>query len=325
MKMGFCALALALASVMPLPALAAEEAVGTTSAYVLEGGEGLVQRFAPIFIIEHDEEAFNKIGTPSARSGAEGKAEVFVDPDRPTIYTEVEPFEAGGDHYTNLIYRVHFERNPFTLAPLNVGAGKNVGAISVVTLNGNDEPVWITTVQSCGCYHAIMPTDYLPENAWPEGWDKNGFVVYGEHLPGLLKLKDGPAEARIAITIRGGSHRTKGVTVESMQSLQSRAAVVPAAAARVEALKALPLPDGTDTSFYITKGRKRGLVKGAHKPLETALFGLWAWDHNVGQDREYGSREEVGRRFYTTLFFKNKNASDMWHFAQFLEHNGWKP
>lgn len=307
------------------PALAAEESVGTTSAYVLNGAEGPVQRFAPVFIIQHDEEPYNKIGTPSARPGTRGKAEVYVDPGHPTIYTQVEPFEAQGGHYTNLIYRIHFERNPFTLAPLNVGAGKNVGAIAVVTLNSNDEPVWVTTVQSCGCYHAIMPTDYLSASAFPEGWDKTGFVVYGEQLPGLLKIKEGPGDGRIAITIRGGSHRTMGVDVDSFSAIQGRMPVVTASSSGVEALKSLPLPDGTDTSFYFTEGRKKGLVKGAHKPMETALFGLWAWDHSVGQDREYGPKEEAGRRFYTTLFFKNKKASDMWHFAQFLEHNGWKP
>lgn len=325
MKTGACSLALLLALVTAAPVLASEEVAGTSSAYVVAGAEGPLQRFAPIFLIEHDEEAFNKIGTPSARPGARGKAEIFVDPGRPTIYTEVEPFDAEGGRYTNLIYRIHFERNPFTLAPLNVGAGKNVGAIAVVTLNSKDEPVWVTTVQSCGCYHAIMPTDYLPASAYPEAWDTSGFVVYGEHLPGLLKLKDGPTDGRIVISIRGGSHRTMGVSVESLSTLQGRMAVVQASASGVEALKSLPLPDGTDTSFYFTEGRRKGLVKGAHKPMETALFGLWAWDHNVGQDREYGAKEEAGRRFYTTLFFKNKKDSDMWHFAQFLEHNGWKP
>jgi hypothetical protein len=307
------------------PALAEDEGPGTTTAYVLDGGEGLLQRFAPVFIIEHDEESFNKIGTPSARLSAGGKAEVFVDPAHATIYTSMEPFETARGHYTNLIYRIHFERNPFTLMPLNVGAGKNVGAIAVVTLNSNDEPVWVTTVQSCGCYHAIMPTDFLTQEAYPAAWNPEGFDVYGEHLPGLLKFKDSPADSRLAISIRGGSHRCKGVAVERASTLSGGVSVVTATAADMETLKALPLPDGAETSFYHTEGRRKGLVKGAHKPLETALFGLWAWDHNVGQDREYGPKEEAGRRFYTTLFFKHKKESDMWHFARYLEHNGWKP
>ncbi len=325
MSIRLCILALAAALGAAAGAAWSEETAGTTSAYVMEGADGLVQRFAPVFVIEHDEEASNKIGTPSARLTESGKTQVYVDPSRPTIYTEVETFETERERYTNLIYRIHFERNPFSLFPLNVGAGKNVGAIAVVTLNSREEPVWLTTVQSCGCYHAILPTDYLPAEARPADWDENGFDVYGEQLPGVLKLKDGPVDRRIAITIRGGSHRCKGVSIESEAALPAAWSVVPVPAAGTEALKALPLPDGAETSFYHTEGRRKGLVKGAYKPMETALFGLWAWDHNVGQDREYGPKEEAGRRFYTTLFFKHKKDSDMWHFARYLEHNGWKP
>lgn len=325
MNSRFHMIGFAVAFAMALGASAAEERTGTTSAYVLEGAEGLVQRYAPIFVVEHDEESFNKIGTPSARVNERGKADVYVDASHPTIYTEVETFETERERYTNLIYRIHFERNPFTLIPLNVGAGKNVGAITVVTLNSREEPVWLTTVQSCGCYHAIVPTDYLPEESYPEQWNKDGIEVYGEALPGLLALKDAPEDARIAISIRSGSHRCMGIDVESASQLRTRLAVVPAASADVTALKALPLPDGATTTFYHTEGHRKGLVKGAYKPMETALFGLWAWDHNVGQDREYGPKEEAGRRFYTTLFFKHKKDSDMWHFARYLEHNGWKP
>lgn len=325
MSIRFHMIALASAFAMALGAPAAVESTGTTSAYVLEGAEGLVQRFAPIFVVEHDEESFNKIGTPSARVNARGKTEVYVDASHPTIYTEVETFETDRERYTNLIYRIHFERNPFTLVPLNVGAGKNVGAMAVVTLNSREESVWITTVQSCGCYHAIIPTDFLPEAAYPEQWNKDSLTVYGEDLPGLLALKDAPTDARIAIAIRGGSHRCMDIAVDSESALRARLGVVSTAAADVTALKALPLPDGSATSFYHTEGHRKGLVKGAYKPMETALFGLWAWDHNVGQDREYGPKEEAGRRFYTTLFFKHKKDSDMWHFARYLEHNGWKP
>ena len=118
MSTRFHMIAFAAAFAMALGA-PAEESVGTTSAYVLEGAEGLVQRFAPIFVVEQDEESFNKIGTPSARVNERGKTEVYVDTSHPTIYTEVETFETERERYTNLIYRIHFERNPFTLGQAN--------------------------------------------------------------------------------------------------------------------------------------------------------------------------------------------------------------
>jgi hypothetical protein len=308
-----------------MPAARAAEHDSRTVAYVVDGGEGAVARFAPVFLIEHDEVPHNKIGTPSARLDESGKEVVFVDPSHPTVYTEVATFDTERGHYTNLIYRIHFEENPFTLVPLNVGAGKNVGAIAVITLNANSEPVWLTTVQSCGCYHAIIPTDYLAKDAYPDGWDTAGLTVYGEQLPGLLPMREASPDARLAITIRGDSHRCMGVDVRPLSAVEAEYPLVQAATAPVATLKSLPLPDGGKTSFFHTRGHRKGLVKGAYKPLETLLFGLWAWDHNVGQDREYGAKEAVGRRFYTTLFFARKKDADMWHYAQYLEHNGWKP
>ena len=320
----------ALAALVGLAGAAAAGSVaedrGEVLAYTLDGAEGLVQRFAPVFVIEHAEESFNKIGTPAAEHTKRGKERVLVDPSHASVYTEVETFSTERDQYTNLIYRIHFEKNPFTLVPLNVGAGENVGFIAVITLNSQEEPVWLTTVQSCGCYHAIIPSDYLPESAYPDGWNSEGLDVYGEHLPGVLKLKAlADNDPRIAITIRGGSHRCKEVSVEPLADITANVHAVEADAAPVERLKHLPLPDGSETSFYHEKGHRKGLVKGAYKPLETLLFGLWSWDHNVGQDREYGSKEKVGRRFYTTLFFARKRNADMWHYARYLEHNGWKP
>ena len=303
----------------------AAEARGDVLAYVMEDAAGLLQRFAPLFIIEHGEETYNRIGTPAARLTSQGKQDIWVDPTRATVYTQVERFSTEHDSYTNLIYRVHFEKNPFTLVPLNVSAGENVGFITVITLDSQENPVWLTTVQSCGCYHAIIPTDYLPQSAYPDTWNTEEVEVYGERLPGLLRLKGQDRDVRIAITIRGGSHRCKGVAVAPLADSGTGIPKVEAVTAPIEQLKHLPLPNGSETSFYPEKGRRKGLVKGAYKPLETFLFGLWAWDHNVGQDREYGPKEKVGRRFYTTLFFARKKDADMWRYARYLEHNGWKP
>jgi len=44
----------------------------------------------------------------------------------------------------------------------------------------------------------------------------------------------------------------------------------------------------------------------------------------VGQDREYGSKDETGRLFYTTLNRMDKKDSDMSDYKGFLELNGWK-
>lgn len=293
------------------------------TAYVLDSTVSLSDQYAPVFLIEDNHEDFNKIGTPSARYTKRNREQIYVDCDVATVYESTHTFTTGTDEYTNLLYRVHFEKNPFTWAPFNVGAGKNVGAMVVITLDSQQEPVFISTVQSCGCYHAIVPTNYLSQEAYPDDWSPNGRMVYGEQLPGQLDFSTGD-DSRLVVSIRSGTHRTMGLSVQSLAKVKVSHPVLVMQSAPMASLTSLPLGT-TTTSFYHERGRKKGLVKGAFKPLETVAFGLWAWDSHVGQDREYGSKETVGRRFYTTLQSSKKKDADMWHYAHYLRHNGWKP
>lgn len=322
----FHALASLLAIVLALGALgtrsvAAEESTRDV-AWVSAAGESLLDRYAPVFVTEHSDESWNRVGTPSARIAENSEEEIYVDPDTPTIYRRKVEFEADDQHYTNLIYRVHFERSPFTWLPLNVGTGRNVGLMLVVTLDSSERPLWVTTVQTCGCYHAIIPTTHLPRAAWPEDWDPDGIVVYGEHLPGLLPWPETRENLRLVASVREGTHRVMDLTLMSRAAVAERYEVVSAASRPISDLDALPVAGGT-TSFFHESGRKRGLVKGAWKPMETLLFGLWIRDFHVGRDRRYGPRDET-ELFYTTLNPIRKNRSDMWEFAEFLQLDGWK-
>lgn len=321
----WCAIAITLATAAAGAKEAKSDAPGETVAYVYAADEALLAAHAPVFIIEHNEFAYNRIGTPSARFDEHGNEEIYVDPDRATIYHQIETFETDKGAYTNLIYRIHFEESPFTWQPFNASAGKNVGAMAVVTLDETNRPVLLTTVQSCGCYHAITPTNFLPADVYPEDWINKTLENYGETLPGRLDYPDSAGtDSRIAIRIRSGTHRTMDITLMTLPELTDAYSVVDATAAPMESLKEIPLGKG-HTSFYHEKGRNRGLVKGATKPWETLLFGLWSWDSHVGQDREYASKEDSGHRFYTTLRASQKKEADMWDYAGYLRHNGWRP
>ena len=295
-----------------------------TVAWWPQAGDTLLDRFQPVFVTEHAERSWNRIGTPSARRTADGGEDVYVDPDRATVYRQRIDFEAEGQAFTNLVYRIHFERSPFTWRPFNVGMGRNVGVLAVVTVDARERPLWLTTVQTCGCYHAILPTTLVPAADWPEGWDPEQLVVYGEELPGLLRLPAGGAAARFVVQLRDGNHRVMDVSVAPESSLAERYAARPAASRPVDALDALELADGGTTSFFHESGRLRGLVKGAFKPFETALFGWWIHDLHVGRDRRYGPRDRT-QLFYTSLNPFHKQHSDMWDFPGFLAENGWKP
>ncbi|NNL65856.1 MAG: hypothetical protein HKP30_06420 [Myxococcales bacterium] len=293
-----------------------------TVAWLPTPGESLLDRHAPIFVTEDAHESWNRIGTPSARRDEDGEETIYVDPEVPTIYRRQLSFEAGGHRYTNLLYRVHFEGSPFTWIPFNAGAGKNVGLFAVITLDAAERPVWVTTVHTCGCYHAILPTDRLPHAAWPADWDPEGIDVYGERLPGVLRWSEAGDRARVVVRLRGGSHRVMDVGVASASAIAEAHATRRANVRPIADLDALPLGEGT-TSFFHEDGRKRGLVKGAWKPLETLLFGAWIRDFHVGRDRRYGPRDQT-QLFYTTLNPLRKERSDMWDFAHFLELEGWK-
>ncbi|MBI2424107.1 MAG: hypothetical protein HYV27_14850 [Candidatus Hydrogenedentes bacterium] len=297
-----------------------------TRAYVVGQEESLLARYAPVFVVDANDLSYNAIGTPKANKNKRGKETVYIDPAEPAVYGGVHTFETSKGTYTNLFYRVHFERSPFTWAPFNASAGHNVGFFTVITLGPGEKPYYVNTVQSCGCYHAVTPTNLLPADQFPAGWDQSGFENYGEHVPGILNYpEDGNGGVRLAVFLRSGVHRARDLQMLPMANIERDYDPIVAPLRPLEDLKHLPVAGGGETSLYYTKGYKRGLVKGAYKPWETVLFGLWTGDAHVGQDREYGTKDETGRLFYTTLSRSKKKASDMSDYAGFLELNGWKP
>ena len=293
-------------------------------AYTADYDETIIRRHLPVFIIEQHNHKHNRIGTPSARITEESKEEVFIAPETPSIYAETRRFNTSKDAYTNLIYRIHFEKIPFSLFPFHLGYGKNVGIIVVVTLNGEEMPILYTTVHTCGCYLAFIPTSYMPEDAFPEDWNKERQTVYQEHLPGSLDFKDASHERAITlIVIRKDSHRVKDVRMSNEASLLDytieKARIQP-----LDSLHHLPLEGMGYTSFYEDSGFRKGYVKGSYKPWEMLMMGWWALDWRVGQDKKLGRDHEDGPAFYTSLKPWAREESDMRVFSTFLEYWGWK-
>ncbi len=177
-------------------------------AYVVDGADRIA-RHAPVFVHEHDTEAYNRIGRPRAARDAHGGERVFVDPAEPVVFVEQRSFTStGGVRYTNLFYRVHFERVPVSLAPFHVTAGRNGGLFVIATLDADEQPVLYTTVHTCGCYLAFLPTNLLPATAYPEDWPENGQWVFGERLPSRVAFADPrTADQGLVVRLRDGTHR----------------------------------------------------------------------------------------------------------------------
>ena len=296
------------------------------TAYVAKEADDLLARHAPIIVPQNQYKTYNKMGRPSARYDARGKEEqIYVDPAAPVFYTQQTTFQTSKGQYTNLIYRIHFTEVPFQLFPFNITAGKNGGLLIVITLNQAEQPVLITTVHTCGCYMAIIPTQFLSAQDYPEIWDTTHTQsIYGEHLPSRLDYLDGPESPntnfRPVVFLRDGTHRVMDIKIGAADAYSP--IITPLEPA--ETLKHLPLGAHETTSFYATEGARKGYVKESFKPFELALMSWWVLDPFVGVDKEFSANPDAGPVFYTNLAPWNRKASDMRNFANFLTFWGWR-
>lgn len=291
--------------------------------YTAGEDQTLFAKYAPVFLVENDQAAYNRIGTPRAAVREDGREELYIDTEQATFFVRKQMFTTTKGIYTNLIYRVHFAEIPGGWTPFYLGAGRNIGLLVVVTLDLLNQPVLYTTVHTCGCYLAFVPTSRLAPDAFPHGWDKVRQSVYGESLPGFLDLQTLTAGTkRLVVVLRHGTHRVKDIHMADPEGLRA-VPVHTVDLLPLEALKALPLENGQTTSFYETAGDRRGYVKGSYKVRERWLMGWWALDWRVGEDKVLGTDKTDGINFYTSLKPWARDASDLRDFAGFLSYWGW--
>jgi hypothetical protein len=253
-----------------------------------------------------------------------GEEIIYVDATKPVIFYLKQEFSTEHGKYTNLVYRIHFPKVPFSIIPFNLTSGNNVGVIVVITLDSQQRPVLVTTVGTCGCYVAIVPTTYLPRDALPEDWQDMVLDVYGEQLPAILdyQKKERPT---LLVHLRPGVHRIMDLEIVNVADLSQPGSffVIQAPLEPVSDLERIPL-DGETTSFYYDYGPQKGHVKRSMKFWETLLLSLISWDFFVGTDKVYGENDRYENPFYTSLKPWNREASDMSDFAGFLQFWGWK-
>ena len=290
------------------------------TAYLVADDGSLAARWAPVFVVQGFDQEHNLIGAPAARV-VDGRESVYVDATRPTIFWQRQDFRAAQGPCTNLIYRVHFPGVPMP----NLTAGRNVGIFVILTLDQNERPVLVTTLHTCGCYLAIIPTPHLPVSAYGANCVGATREVHGETLPGRVDL--GGAESRLVVVLRADTHRVMDLRVWTGEMLRATASShgPTAALAPMESLQRLPLEDGSTTSFYYEKaGRRQGYVKDSVKPLEMWLMGWWALDLYVGRDKQLGDPDQTGVRLYTSLKPWNRRRSSLHDWPEFLEFWGWR-
>ncbi len=284
----------------------------------------LAAHFAPLFLTYDYKNNYNRIGRPSGSYDENGQEQIYVDVNSPAIYYEVRDFLTDKGEYTNYIYRVHFPSVPFSLIPFHLTAGKNVGLIIIVTVDAGNRPVLVTTVHTCGCYLAIIPTTHLSVDSFPEHWKEGPVKVYGERLPWRLEYtgRDNPG---ILVHLRPGVHRVMDLEIIDGHDLNNRKDFqkIISPLAQMNELEKIPI-DGKTTSFYYKEGLLKGHVKGSIKFWDSIFLGPISLDLFVGSDKVYADTRVTGNPFYTSLKPWNRNSSDMWYFRRFLEFWGWR-
>jgi hypothetical protein len=293
--------------------------VHTTS----DGSDDLLQDHAPVFQADGLSHDYNKIGRPSIRKKGGTEPVIYVDTERPTLYVMKRAFTTNKGDYTNLIYRIHFPKSPFKLIPFNLTAGKNVGLMVVITLDDQKKPMLVTTVHTCGCYLAIIPTTYLPRDFYPKKWQQRPLKVYGETLPAILDYEK-IAEPRLLVTLRPVVHRVMDLKLVAEAEFHGKQNNVEYMEFMdMDTLARLPI-NGETISFYHERGLLRGHVKGAIKAWETLFLSLVSLDLFVGTDKAYADTRETGNPFYTSIKPWNRKKSNMWNFVPFLQFWGWR-
>lgn len=290
-------------------------------AYTVTGDDQLAGN-APVFEIERPEHAYNRIGTPTLEFSADGEHTITIDPDLAHIFAEERSWQGKMGSYTNLIYRIHFREVPSGLIPFHLSSGKNGGLFAIVTLNDRNEPVLITTLHTCGCYLAFVPTSFLPPDAFPNDWDREQQYVFGEYLPGILNYDDRRPTQKLHILLRSAVHRVMDLRLEDADTVH-RYQVATATLQPLESLSHLRTPAGETFSFFETQGSRKDYVVGNRKIRERLLISWWAFDWRVGEDKRLGRDTGDGPVFYTSLKPWARKASDLRDFAAFLDYWGW--
>lgn len=189
-----------------------------------------------------------------------GSRTITIDPALAHIFAEQRSWQGKNGRYTNLIYRIHFRQ--VTLRHLT--AGSNSGLFVILTLNNRQQPVLITTLQTCGCHLAIIPTSFLNPAAFPAGWDRTRQYVFDEYLPGILDYTGSDPDDRLHILLGDAAHRVTALWLEDSAGdrryRQEKATIL-----QMASLSRLRADDGRTFSFFDTYGPRKDYEHGTGK------------------------------------------------------------
>ncbi len=280
----------------------------------------LLPCFVPVYTIEDGSLQFNRIGTPEIRM-QDGRERVSINPDRHTVYVGTHDDRIGERDVVHLLYRIHFTEIPFRWKDVFL-KHRNAGLLTLVTLDAESfEPLFVTTVFTCGCYRALLPTELLPEAALPDDYPSDQLQVWGETLEPIIAQPT--TEDPLLVSMRSHTHRVYDMSIvhdRVSAGVQKTLELRP-----IEELHELPVigGEGETSSFYYTSGFRRGHVRGAWSPVEGLTLGLLILDPMIGMDKDFGDPELTGTKFYTMLTPWSRDVSRLDQYDPLLQKLGY--
>ena len=102
------------------------EPLKSATAYLPLVDNSNISQYAPLFLVEKSDLPYNRIGTPSAINNESNELSIYIDPEKPSIYVQKLFFQTENASYKNYVYRIHFQKVPYSLFPFYLTSGKNV-------------------------------------------------------------------------------------------------------------------------------------------------------------------------------------------------------
>lgn len=238
----------------------------------------LIERYAPIIGMEwptnrtYDAGSDRIGGVRLARDGK--KIEVHIDSAKPTLYTYTTVAKIGGERLQQLNYVWWFSERP-AMADKDPVAGHIDGAMIRITLDDNDDPLFVESSLNCGCGYVIFVSDAVElaaRRAWGPRLPDKRFAVE-KHAVGkrdMVVIDTFDADASPAhplVLAAAGYHEVCQVRFQTPESYNMLDMVedVSYDLVHYDMLDRLPLGDGMGSMFgpdglVHNAGRREGFL-----------------------------------------------------------------
>ncbi|MCB9852674.1 MAG: hypothetical protein H6819_06235 [Phycisphaerales bacterium] len=164
-------------------------------------------------------------------SGPLKNLSVHIDPARPTIYAYSRKAVINGREHLQLVYCWWFSEHP-AMSPGDPEAGNIDGATVRITLDSNNQPAIVETIQNCGCHIRCFARADLEEQARGEFTEIGDETNYALEKPKnqqprleVSQLFEAPEKGRpwrLVLICRAGFHDVVAVKVDQAALLSGK-------------------------------------------------------------------------------------------------------